>query len=54
VSKYRENPNLRPREYRHEPTRRDDRYPKWLESFLKSESSLMRLLRKQKRKGNFR
>ncbi|KPD00603.1 hypothetical protein LR69_01255 [Geobacillus sp. BCO2] len=53
MSKYRENPNLRPREYRHEPTRPGDRYPKWLESFLKNESSLTRLLRKKKRKGAF-
>jgi hypothetical protein len=45
MSKYRENPNLRPREYRHEPTRYHDSYPKWMEALLKSEQSLAHLLK---------
>jgi hypothetical protein len=45
LSKYRENPNLRSREYRHEPTRYHDSYPKWLEALIKSEQDLSHLLK---------
>jgi len=53
LSKYRDNPNLQQREYKPEPTRKNDAYPRWLEKLIQSDFALSHLAKKKstKRRG---
>jgi hypothetical protein len=51
MSKYRDVTRFQAREYKHEATRQNDTYPKWLEKLIESDPTLNHLAKKKSKKG---